>query len=99
MMTVPAFPSRTARNASDNGRAFISPSPALLHSGKQKLNLAGFPALQSAQATCAAASTIATVRQLVPETISGDFADRSAAAILPARLFNSLERSVSCGAS
>ena len=56
--------------------ASSAPSPALLHSGKQKLNFAAFPALQSAHATCAAASTTAVLRQLVPETISGDFAER-----------------------
>jgi hypothetical protein len=76
----------------------MSPSPTVLHSGKQKLNFAGLPTLQSAHATCAAASAIAELRQLVPETINGRFADRSATAILSAMALDSLERSATAGA-
>src|SRR4051812_39102148 len=98
MMTALFSAVRTARNASDNGRGCISASPTLLDSGKQKLNLAGLPALQSAQATCAAASTTALLRQLVPETIKGRFAERSATAILSANALVSLERCATAGA-
>ena len=39
-----------------------------MHSGKQKLNFAGFPTFARADATCAAAWTTAVLRQLLPET-------------------------------
>ena len=45
-MTVSASPSRSTPNASDSDRGFISPRPTLLHSGKEKLSFAGFPALR-----------------------------------------------------
>src|SRR3954465_15150244 len=76
----------------------MSPSPTVLLSGKQKLSLAGLPAVQSAHATCAAASTIAVFRQLLPETINGRFDDRSAVAILSTVALDSFERSGTAGA-
>ena len=59
-----------------------------MHSGKQKLNLAGLPKLQSAQATCAAASTIALLRQLVPAValLHENMPDIAHGAIAPERL-------------